>query len=146
MKQLTVNLTGRALDWALAVALGKQPFVAAHGTANHVCEWNADNDIDVIDHTDPALCLGLIKKYRMDIDQVERYPDVWIGAYFESTDGNESFQDSAGYVAETLEQAVARCIVMMNIGSEVEIPDELVSKPECSRPSSTDYSQVHHHD
>ena len=119
MKLLTASLEGKALDWALNHAL-----MLEHGFVPEIA-GAAGAPSELYSHTDPAVCLWLIKQYRMDIDQVERYPDVWIGAYFESTDGNESFQDSAGYVAETLEQAVARCVVQIRLGGEVDVPDEL---------------------
>ena len=119
MKLLTANLTSKALDWALNHAL-----MLEHGFVPEIAGALGEPS-EMYEHTDPAVCLWLIKQYRMDIDQVERYPDVWIGAYFESTDGNESFQDSAGYVAETLEQAVARCVVQIRLGGEVDVPDEL---------------------
>ena len=125
MKIKTAEATGLALDWGVAVVLGAKKIIV-----NYRGVWVEDDGFKVGDdcrgwvcHTDPAVCMGLIKEYRMDIDQVERYPYVWIGAYF----SDESFEDkdSAGYVAETLEMAVARCVIAMRLGEEFECPSEL---------------------
>ena len=120
MKIKTSEATGLHLDWGIGKVLQLEKLQLVE---SGVIYKPTSGGRQVLKHTDPAVCMGLIKEYRMDIDQVERYPDVWVGAYFSA----ESFEDkdSAGYVAETLEMAVARCVISMNLGDEFECPSEL---------------------
>ena len=139
MKQLTVNIEGKALDWALAVALGKQynchPTVQdeivwmptksiVFGTTN--TEINGNNHVP-FDYTDPALCLGLIKQYRANIDQVEHAPKVQVTIWYEITDSDGEDFDAVSAIGDTIEQAVARCVCLMHLGEWVDIPKELCS-------------------
>lgn len=122
MKIETSKASGLALDWGLAVAMGKKPFMAAHESTNHVCEWNADNDIDVISHTDPVVCIDSIKSYKINVKHIhystpERSVVASWGHAYES-----------GHVAEigaTPEEAVARCIISMVQGETFDVPDDL---------------------
>ena len=118
MKIKTSEATGLQLDWGLSLALGheKTAYIAECGSVHG---RDKDRGWTSVEHVNADLCLGLIKRYRIHIDQVERYPYVWIGAYSESKD------DSTGYVAETLEIAVARCVIAMKLGDEFECPSEL---------------------
>ena len=119
MKLLTANLTGKPLDWALNHALmlenGFVPEIA--GAAGAPSE--------LYSHTDPAVCLWLIKEYRASIDQVEHDPLVEVHIWFALTDEADPDFDCQSVIGDTVEQAVARCVVQMRLGDEVEVPDEL---------------------
>ena len=118
MKLLTANLTSNALDWALNYALmlenGFVPEIA--GAAGAPSE--------LYSHTDPAVCLWLIKEYRASIDH-EHDPKVQVTIWYEITDSDGSDFDAVSALGDTLEQAVARCVVQMRLGDEVDVPEEL---------------------
>ena len=137
MKQLTVNIEGIALRWAFAYALGYTQ-ITSH-VAGKIYGTAQDGGRCSIDHNDPALWASLVEKNRLRLTPSRMSTNEWYC---------DRLKDQANIfaVGTTPAEAVARCIVMMNIGSEVEIPDELVSQSERSRPSSAEYSLVHHHD
>lgn len=125
MKQLTANLEGVPLSWALAVALGRNP-ECKHGRAWVSAAPSLPNSgVKAFDHTDPALCLGLIKQYRANIDQVEHAPKVQVTIWYEITDSDGEDFDAVSAIGDTIEQAVARCVVQMRLGDEVDVPNEL---------------------
>ena len=103
------GIEGKALDWALNYALmlenGFVPEIA--GAAGAPSE--------LYSHTDPAVCLVLIKSHIYQITHTHGGWEVFSDA------GNRQFGD-------TLEQAVARCVVQMRLGDEVEVPDELMGE------------------
>jgi hypothetical protein len=124
MKLLTAELTGLALDWALAVALELEPEISRpshydgsiavlalplpNGYPNHhKCGFF---------YTDPATCMGLMNECKMDV--------TWgvSGKCYMQSSGNSDFAWVGG---ETPEQAVARCVVAMRLGDSVDVPDEL---------------------
>ena len=122
MKIKTAELKGRALDWALAKALGRTVEVCFGGVVGVQDESGSWQAFAV--HTDPALCLGLMSK---------------ISIMQQATDGSWRVATSKGVIIEgcvstrhyelygkTLAEAVARCVVQMRLGDEVEVPDELV--------------------
>jgi len=121
MKLLTASLTSNALDWALNHALmlenGFVPEIA--GAAGAPSELYSH---------DPAVCLWLIKEYRASIDQVEHDPKVQVTIWYEITDSDGSDFDAVSALGDTLEQAVARCVVQMRLGDEVDVPEELVGE------------------
>ena len=117
MKLLTANLTSKALDWALNHAL-----MLEHGFVPEIAGALGEPS-EMYEHTDPAVCLWLIKQYRANIDQVEHAPKVQVTIWYEITD-SEDF-DAVSAIGDTIEQAVARCVVQMRLGDEVEVPDEL---------------------
>lgn len=116
MKIKTAELKGKALDWALNHALmlerGFVPEIA--GALGEPSE--------MYNHTDPAVCLWLIKAYRANIE-VEHAPKVTI--WYEITDSDGEDFDAVSAIGDTIEQAVARCVVAMRLGDEVDVPDEL---------------------
>lgn len=141
MKLLTASLEGKALDWALAVAVEKHPALSFKG------EVVVSNIMGCqrFDHTDPALCLRLIKEYRANIDHTEHAPQIEVSIWYALTDEADPDFDCQSVIGDTVEQAVARCVVAKRLGDEVSVPDELV-KPERSQPSSDDYKYCHNHD
>ena len=115
------GLEGKALDWALNYALmlenGFVPEIA--GAAGAPSE--------MYEHTDPALCLGLIKEYRASIDQAEHYPLVEVHIWFALDNSDDPDYDSVSALGDTPEQAVARCVCLMHLGEWVDIPMGLCS-------------------
>ena len=79
----------------------------------------------LFDHADPATCMGLIKEHRATIDQAEYAPKVEVIIWYALTDDDDPDFDSVSAIGDTVEQAVARCVVQMRLGDVVEIPDEL---------------------
>ena len=122
MKLLTENLEKKALDWALNHAL-----MLEHGFVPEIAGALGEPS-EMYEHSDPAVCLWLIKQYRMDIDQVEHDPKVQVTIWYEITDSDGSDFDAVSAIGDTLEQAVARCVVQMRLGDEVEVPDELMGE------------------
>ena len=118
-KDVIKGIEGKALDWALNYALmlenGFVPEIA--GAAGAPSE--------LYSHTDPAVCLWLIKEYRASIDQVEHDPRVEVHIWFALTDEADPDFDCQSVIGDTVEQAVARCVVQMRLGDEVEVPSEL---------------------
>lgn len=113
MKLLTASLEGKALDWALAKALEYEPQVQFdHVFVPALKRGWPISGVVPFDHTDPALCLGLIEQYKPDL--VYR-AELW-GAEIPHT--NNQFWSSS------LSRAVARCVVQMRLGDEVEVPSE----------------------
>lgn len=111
MKLLTANLTGKALDWALAKAMNADKVWIDHGYVDVNARFHL-HVYEPFNHTDPALCLVLIKSHIYQITHTHGGWEVFSDA------GNRQFGD-------TIEQAVARCVVAMRLGDEVEVPDEL---------------------
>lgn len=112
MKLLTASLEKKALDWALAKALGRKP----HIKKNYI-EATSHSHRVVFRHTNPALCLG-----RMKADSILVMPNL------SPTDGKAWVAAVKGKLfvfGDTPEQAVARCVVQMRLGDEVDVPDEL---------------------
>ena len=118
MKIKTSEAKGLQLDWGLAKALEYAPevkyeavFVPAEKRG-----WPIEG-VMPFDHTDPRVCMGLIKEYCIQLypfcdGEIVRWdtdirPDVRI------------------VNCDTPEQAVARCVISMRVGDEFEVPDEL---------------------
>lgn len=120
MKIKTSEAEGLQLDWGLAKVMGAKRIIV-----NWRGVWVEDEEFKVGDdcrswvcHTDPAVCMGLIERHRLNIGH--------------GSNGNTKFfvQPSAVYSerwpsGDTLAQAVARCVIAMKLGDEFEVPDEL---------------------
>lgn len=94
------------LDWALNHAL-----MLEHGFVPEIAGALGEPS-EMYEHSDPALCLVLIKSHIYQITHTHGGWEVFSDA------GNRQFGD-------TLEQAVARCVIAMKLGEEFEVPDEL---------------------
>lgn len=122
MKLLTANLEKKALDWALAKVLGAQKI-----TYSYKGVWVDDEGFMVgndrrgwIAHTDPAVCLWLIKAYHLPVfvyQEINGDGCLWQVNFSDDEVNAESWR--------SLEEAVARCVVAMRLGDEVEVPSEL---------------------
>lgn len=118
----TAELTGKALDWALNHAL-----MLEHGFVPEIAGALGEPS-EMYNHTDPALCLWLMKEYRANIDQAEHAPKVQVTIWYEIADSYSSDFDAVSAIGDTVEQAAARCVVAMRLGGEVSVPDELVGE------------------
>ncbi|PHM72325.1 phage protein NinX family protein [Xenorhabdus sp. KJ12.1] len=126
MKIKTSELTGRALDWAVAVAIG-----ATEKTLPSGRKWMklSDSDYYVSNHglynfdpsTDWAQCGQLIEKY-----------DIYPSRFYECSENNlKKYQAGTGLACmrgETQKIAVCRAVVATELGREIDIPDELIEK------------------
>ena len=113
----TAELTGMALDWALAKALEYEPQVQFdHVFVPALKRGWPISGVVPFDHTDPALCLGLMSK----ISIMQQAND---GSWRVASSCVKSKKHKAH--GKTLEQAVARCVVAMHLGDEVDVPSEL---------------------
>ena len=122
MKIKTAEASNKQLDWGVAV-------VETQNGAYHECGWDEADGVWVqhfgenpvrFDHTDPAVCMGLIKEHRFPIFayiQVGGDGCLWQVNYCDADVNAESW--------ESLEQAVARCVISMRLGDEFECPSEL---------------------
>lgn len=105
MKIKTAELKGRALDWALAKARGHNVAISYCGGVciQGLMGWQDFNYVNV----QLALCL----EHRLIVDY---------------RDPSARSQTSKAYFGDTAAEAVARCVVAMRLGDEVEVPSELV--------------------
>ena len=116
----TAELKGKPLDWALAKALEYEPQVKFdHVFVPALKRGWPISGVVPFDHTDPATCLSSQQQHKMDV--------TW------GTSGNPFVQMSGGlgghwYGGKTLPEAVARCVIAMRLGDEVEVPSELVGE------------------
>lgn len=115
MKLLTAELTGKPLDWALAVALKKR--VRYCSIYKAIVFDDCEDNVYLFTHTDPATCMGLIKEYCIQL-----YPFCTGDIVRWDADIRP---DLCIVSCDTPEQAVARCVVHMRLGDSVDVPDEL---------------------
>ncbi len=118
MKIKATELTGDALDYVLAKMRDHQWRCAwmlkqdgFHAWKNYELAWgNWHGELS----NDPAMCLRLIKEHQI---KLVPYKNQWRA---------ETEATWASAWGDTPEQAVARCVVQMRLGDEVEVPSELV--------------------
>ncbi|KLU14712.1 phage protein NinX family protein [Xenorhabdus griffiniae] len=119
MKIKTSELTGRALDWAVARVAGLDVIITRFG--NMVVRGMPDYSPS----TDWAQCGPLIEKYEMDVCPVMG------GNYCAGLSIIEGALCPDDYVnidmhGQTPQIAICRAVVAAQLGAEVEIPDELL--------------------
>lgn len=112
MKIKTSEATGLQLDWGLAVAMQIEKLKLVEGRPVYMPSCGGRKPFD---HTDPAVCMGLIKEHKITLAYWNIAP-VW------SATPDDKGWDEHG---DTPEQAVARCVIAMLLGEEFECPDEL---------------------
>lgn len=106
----TSELTGAALDWAVAQAEGKTWSVW------RFVEWHSDGDLNY--STDWAEGGAIIEREEISIESgVEWTAYCWIDKKDEQAYGN----------GKTPLEAAMRCYVASTLGDEVEVPEELMS-------------------
>ena len=118
MQVKTEEATKLQLDYGLAKVMGAKRIIV-----NWRGVWVEDEGFKVGDdcrgwvcHTDPAVCMGLIEQYKMDV--------TWgtSGKIFVQMSDSD---DDEWHGGKTLAQAVARCVISMRLGDEFECLSEL---------------------
>ena len=109
MKIKTAEATGLQLDWGVGKVLQAEKLQLVEGG---VIYKPSSGGRQVLRHADPAVCMGLIEQYKLDV--VYR-AEQW-GAEFPHNDQ---------FWSASLARAVARCVIAMRLGDEFEVPDEL---------------------
>lgn len=123
MEIKTAELTGIALDWALAkTKVSNWAEIVQDKKVElidgKVCVTAFGGVREFVDHTNPATCLGLIEEHVISIDK-----NMPVGA---GVGGWRVFpKKGVSSNGSTVAEAVARCVVAMQLGDEVEVPDEL---------------------
>ena len=121
MKIKTQDLTGTALDWAVAVAEGKSGDCEIH--ANNIWYGRVTSGfVQYHPSTNWALMGPIIERELITLDYDCFGPQpVWIGTQhaFDGTRLQHQF-------GETPLTAAARCYVASKLGDEVEVPEELL--------------------
>lgn len=110
MKIKTSEATGKQLDWGAGKVLQLEKLQLAEGG---VIYKPSSGGRQVLRHTDPAVCMGLIEQYKPDL--VYR-AEEW---------GAEIPHNNNRFWSPCLARAVARCVIAMRLGDEFEVPDEL---------------------
>ncbi|WP_258087316.1 DUF2591 domain-containing protein [Xenorhabdus bovienii] len=128
MKIKTSELTGRALDWAVARAIGATEEIMPSGNT-----WLKPNDDWYVSNrdtynfepsTDWEQCGELIDKYLDDVTYMGRKDNHWVASVRALTvDDFSIFKTQTG---DTPQIAICRAVVAAQLGDEVDIPDELV--------------------
>lgn len=126
MKIIYDTLSGPALDWATAVAVGHDPAKMIYSRGYHDparehivtqilvsdnnggAVWFSSDNADVV--------LDIMKKYRISV--YETGSDAWkaVGPGVMNT----------GRSSDTPEEAVCRCLVRIKLGYNVDIPNDLL--------------------
>lgn len=131
MKIKTAELTGNPLSWALAVVLGEEhdckPAIQdgiVWMPVKQICFGATNTDIGghnhiPFDYVQSGVCFGLIKQKKLE----HKWPSSSHATTVFVWGGSGKNQGSAR--GQILEEAVARCVVAMRLGDEVDVPDEL---------------------
>ncbi|MGP7973744.1 hypothetical protein ACTXA3_09610 [Proteus mirabilis] len=113
MKIKTSKLKGLALDWAVGKAIGVDVRIGKEFVVDaNNCVYNLSSDW--------LKCGEFINNY-------------WIDLMFEEVDGVNYCYASPPHLmgdyatANTAQEAICRAVVMLGIGNEVEIPEELIN-------------------
>lgn len=127
MKIATKDLSGKALDYAVAIAEGA------------TSEWRSDgpflwdgiyparrvggHDLNYTPSTDWAECGVIIEREGITVGKDATDKPEWSAYYLDSL-----FDPQEGWhqVAETPLIAAMRCYVLSRLGDEVEVPEELL--------------------
>ena len=120
MQVKTEEATKLQLDYGLAKVMGAKRIIV-----NWRGVWVEDEGFKVGDdcrgwvcHTDPAVCMGLIERYKL---QVSWAVDGLDRAYAQPKN-RISVEWPSG---DNLAEAIARCVIAMKLGDEFECPSEL---------------------
>lgn len=119
MKIKTAEATGLQLDWGVGKVLQAEKLQLVEGG---VIYKPSSGGRQVLRHTDPAVCMGLIEQYSLafsecDTSHLYGKPDtLW----------RVVCRNGSGYgESKVLAKAVARCVIAMRLGDEFECPSEL---------------------
>ncbi|MDE9566301.1 DUF2591 domain-containing protein [Xenorhabdus bovienii] len=114
MKLKTSELTGQALDWAVAKSIGLPAIVTPFG--NLIIKGMED----YTPSTDWAQCGELIEKHHVELN-FNSVSEEWSAYIFNFEELESVIEDG-----DTPQIAICRAVVAAQLGDEVEIPDELV--------------------
>ena len=112
MKVKTSEATKLQLDWGVAVVLGVKPKVYCGRVETDQTDENYWAVRREFDHTDPAVCMGLIEQYKLDV-------------VYRAEQWGVEFPHNDQFWSASLAKAVACCVISMKLGDEFECPDEL---------------------
>ena len=114
------DLTGGALDWACAKALGHTVIIDGN-------MWIVDSamryELPSLYSEDAVETLHMLKEYKISLMYVEEddpYP-IDDGPWSANIPGQKY-----GYTGPTPEIAICRCVVAYKLGEDIEIPNELL--------------------
>lgn len=121
----TRELTGAALDWAVAVANNKKPVLTSDMRVNGLPAMFADDEDDLwCPSTNWGQGGPLIDEYKIKV----WYPFNCCVAKANAV-GEVATAFSDVMSGETTLEAICRAVVYHCIGEEVEIPNELIHEP-----------------
>ncbi|WP_340615823.1 phage protein NinX family protein [Xenorhabdus entomophaga] len=145
MKIKTSELTGRALDWAVARAVGMDIYMVNHYDDEYAWIGNGRvrqaafekpiitvglcNDVHIefeaeskpySPSTDWARCGPLIEKHHVELN-FNSVSEEWSAYIFNFEELESVIEDG-----DTPQIAICRAVVAAQLGDEVEIPDELM--------------------
>ena len=113
MRIKTKDLTGAALDWAVAKADKREMLP--------IRQWITFAELtDYKPTVSWALTGPLRDKYKLDVMDFSKDVEPFISASYEKYNGLHSVEGPTALIA------ICRAVVACEIGDEVEVPDELV--------------------
>lgn len=119
IKMKTAELTGRALDWAVCMAVGWNPVEYRNGML--ICSNMPGDEPLAAPSTSWAQCGPLIDRYSVHVNPP--FCGSVASAYVETG----TFGGAKGCTGKTTLEAICRSIVISQIGAEIDIPAELLS-------------------
>lgn len=125
MKVKTAELSGRALDWAVAIAEGWQPDRPQDGqlTRNSRYIVVGDKTVDQRYWYNPSTDWSQCGPLTRDLLVMTRANN---GAWLASCPIKSFDDENAHQWGDTLQIAICRAVVASKLGDEVDIPDELM--------------------
>lgn len=147
MKVKTAELTGRAIDWAVAVALGMHPIMrhdhmrkkAAANNYQGDLEWQLEvqpNDPITVDQggvTHPIPWVSGYGQEALDIAEASGISVTTASGYRENRKwsawvGDHPLKSEGEITGPTVRIAICRCFCHAKFGEETDIPEELCQK------------------
>jgi hypothetical protein len=110
----TAELSGAALDWAVALIEFPEP---DYENDDRLVYVHGDDEFHFTPSTDWAQGGAIIESECITVE----YAGVWVGRCWKDSDGDEQIEIEGA----TPLIAAMRCYVASKLGDEVEIPDEL---------------------
>jgi hypothetical protein len=110
----TAELSGAALDWAVALIEFPEP---DYENDDRLVYVHGDDEFHFTPSTDWAQGGAIIESECITVE----YAGVWVGRCWKDSDGDEQIEIEGA----TPLIAAMRCYVASKLGNEVEIPDEL---------------------
>ncbi|CDH06830.1 conserved hypothetical protein [Xenorhabdus bovienii str. oregonense] len=118
MKIKTSELTGKALDWAVAKSIGLPAIVTPLTPFGNLIIEGMEEDYTP--STDWSQCGQLIEKHRVELN-FNSVSKEWSAYIFNFEELESVIEDG-----DTPQIAICRAVVAARWGNEVDIPDELV--------------------